>query len=420
MSQIIQRAPIINVASSAYFENTEKREYFDGIGTSPTPDAYGRVVSADSMPQIAIDFSNNLRVLDSHKHDTNGVGQTVRGEVIKEIVESVEIPKVHFTAYILKGLKLDGQTYQSTDDWAEVIRDGMANSFSIGFFSERDICNICQLPIFSYKCRHYPLEWAEVTDPETGEEKRVQCTYTCFECQAVEVSFVYSPANPDARLIQKAKALAENNLFLPEQIQRIENRLNTAILEPTRSYFDMPFSPEDKQEITAIVKTAMTEAQTAAPPAPAGQRTLNITDANGTVIRQIHESEIPQPKAPLTETEITTAVQTAMAPFGERLTQIETAMKSGDGIDAREKASAEWKKQFKRVYGKDPDETQVAALEVYPDVASIEIVTQGLKQTADTLFKAGRQSAGLGDELEGEDPNGDDGKPSLAEVRAQT
>ena len=419
MSQIIQYASILNVAASSHFESTEKREYFDGIWTSPTPDSYYRIVSADSMPQIAIDSQNGVRVLDSHKHHTNGIGQTVRGEVIKEIVDGTEIPKVAGSAYILKGLKLDGQTYQSTDDWAEVVKDGMANTFSIGFYSERDICNIDGTDIWSYKCRYYPGEWYDITDPETGEEKRVQCTYTCFGSRMVEVSFVYAPANPDARMIRKAKTFAENNQFSTEQIQRIENRLNTAILEPTRSYFDMPFSPEDKTEIAAIVKTAMQEAQTAAPPAPAGQRTLNITDASGNVIRQIHESEIPQPKQPLSQSEITDAVKTAMTPFGERLDKIEQSMKSGDGIDEREKATAEWTKQFKRVYGKDPDETQIAALEVYPDVASIEIVAQGLKQTADTLFKAGRQSAGLGDELEGGDPNGDDGT-SLKDVRAQT
>lgn len=420
---IIQYAGITQVAASAHFESTDEREYFDGIGTSPTPDAYDRIVSADSMPQIATDFAEGRRILDSHKHETNGIGQTTRGEVIKTIIDSTEHPVVHFSGYILKGLKLDGQTYKSTDDWAKVVKDGMANAWSIGFTSERDICNLCFKPIFRYPCRHYPGEYETITNTETGEEEEVKCTYTCFGCRLVEISFVYYGANPDARLIRKAKALAEDNVFQPQQIERIENRLNVAILETNRSYFDMALSSEDKTEIGGIIAEALkpvvaqianleetkTEEPTTAAPStttlpilPHEAAVYNITDAQGNVVQQIRGADIPQPPAPLTKEAVADSVKTAIEPLTQRLEKIETAVKSGDPINDRDKAVEENIKQYRRVHGTDVDVTEhTASLETYPDVASIQTVTKALKQTADTMFREGRQTSGLGDELDG-------------------
>ena len=271
-----------------------------------------------------------------------------------------------------------------------------------------------------------------LTDTETGEEKEVQCTYTCFGCRLVEVSFVYYGANPDARLIAKAKALAEENVFKPDQIARIENRLNTAILEPNRSYFDMALSKEDKTEIGQIIgealkplaaQVAKLETEEPTPAAPTATPTLpvlpneagvyNITDANGNIVQQIRGADIPKAPAPITKEAMTEAVQTAISPITERLDKIETAVKSGDPINDRDAAVKENLKQYRRVHGAEVDVTEhTASLETYPDVASIQTVTKALKQTADTMFHAGRKTAGLGDELE----NGEEGTETTPEL----
>ena len=247
--QHINYAHIAGVGTSKQFPETDERSYFDGAFTSDSTDTEDRIVHASNFDNIVSQISAGVRVLDSHKHETNGLGKTNYAQVQGNIVNG--------SFYILKGASIDGtfeemrlddQSYPSTKQWIIGLQDGMIDKLSMGWYADRNICNICQGTIYRYPCYHYPGETFAITDSETGEERLEKCTYTCYGITVVEISLVYFGANKDARLIAKAKALAADNRLTPNQIDHIETQLNTAIVNTERSYFDMPLTPEDKRK----------------------------------------------------------------------------------------------------------------------------------------------------------------------------
>ena len=271
-------AQVGGIGLSKAFDETDERTYFDGTFTSDTLDTEERIVHASNFPDIVTQITTGVRILDSHKHQTNGIGKTVAAQVNQSQVDG--------SFYILKGAKIDGkwedmrlddQSYPTTKQWIIGMKDGMIDKMSMGWYAERNVCNICQGTIYRASCYHYPGETYNITNKETGEESIIKATFTCYGITVVEMSLVYFGANPDARLIAKAKALAANNRLDADQIDRIESKLQTAIVSNERSYF-MPYSEEQKAEIAAIVKEAIAEASPPETAAPGAAQILNITD----------------------------------------------------------------------------------------------------------------------------------------------
>lgn len=400
---------ISHLAVSKAHAETETRAYFDGGFTSTTEDMMYRTIPETEFPTIINAFTTGLRVLDSHKSDNNGLGKTVAAAQADQIING--------TFYIFKGMEIDGnfekmrldeQSYPDTLSWIMGLNDGMIDKCSMGWYSERDICNLCQEHIYSYKCRHYPGERFPITDEENGEENMNVCTYSCYGITPVELSLVYFPANPDARLVAKAKAMAES--FSNEQIDRIESQLKTAIA-PERSNFPMKLDKEAQDHVASIVaeslkpitekldaigqSTPTPAVQTAAAPAITEDGSYNITDATGNVIMTVAGKDIPQAAKPMTHGDVSEAIKTAMGPMTETLTKIAQAVKSGDSLDERDTAITENIAQYNRIFGKKGDEvTHKAKLEAYPDVESIKYLTEAYKASADEMFTAGRSTEG--------------------------
>ena len=416
----LQFGAFTHIAASHAYDETETRAYFDGTFTSTTPDLQYRTIPATEFPKIITSFIDGLRVLDSHKQNNNGLGKTIHASIVEN--------QIRGSFYILKGMKvgdefqemqLDDQSYPYTRNWIMGLKDGMIDSCSMGWFSERDLCNLCGESIYSYKCRHYPGERFPITDEDTGEETMQVCTYSCYGITPIELSLVYFPANPDGRLVTKAKAMVDT--FSNEQIDRIESQLKVAIANPDRSTFDMKLDKEAQTQIATLIAEAIkplsdkltqlekTDAETTTPQtASPNADTFNIVNSKGEIVRQIKEDEIPETPEPVTTAAVTEAVKTAIAPVTKRLDQIETAVNSGDGVNERKEAIDENVKQYNRIHGKDGNEEEHrASLEDHPNVESIKSFTTSLKTTADILFKEGRSTAGLGDELEKE--NDDEG-----------
>ena len=400
---------ISHLAVSKAHAETETRAYFDGGFTSTTKDMMYRTIPETEFPTIITAFTAGLRVLDSHKSNNNGLGKTVAA------VQSDQI--INGTFYILKGMEIDGnfekmllddQSYPNTQSWIMGLKDGMINTCSMGWYSDRNVCNLCQERIYSYKCNHYPGENFPITDKETGEESIQLCTFSCYGITPVELSLVYFPANPDARLVAKAKAMADS--FSNEQIDRIESQLKTAIA-PERSNFPMKLDAEAQEHVASIVAESLkpiTEklnaigqatppaaVQTAAPAAITEDGAYNITDANGTIIGFVAGKDLPQAAKPVTHSNVSEAIKTAMGPVTETLAKIEKAVKSGDSLDERDTAITENVAQYNRIFGKKGDEvTHKAKLEAYPDVESIRYLTEAYKASADEMFQAGRSTDG--------------------------
>ena len=246
---------ISSIAASKAYAETETRAYFDGTFTSTSEDMMYRTIPEPEFPKIINAFTTGLRVLDSHKSNNNGLGKTVHGAQAEQTIKG--------SFYIFKGMDIDGnfekmrlddQSYPDTLSWIMGLKDGMIDKCSMGWYSDRDICNLCDQPIYSYKCRHYPGERFPITDTDTGEESMQLCTYSCYDITPVELSLVYFGANPDARLIAKAKAMADS--FTSEQIDRIESQLKTAIA-PERSNFPMKLDTEAQAHVASIVAESL-------------------------------------------------------------------------------------------------------------------------------------------------------------------
>ena len=408
--QNLNHVQIGRVGTSKQFPETDERAYFDTEAfTSDTTDTEERIVHTSEHQSIAEQITNGVRVLDSHKHETNGLGQTN--------LARIENNKVPGSFYIFKGMEINGnftpmplddQSYPTTEAWIMGLKDGFIKSVSMGWYAERNICNICQGTIYQYPCYHYPGETYNITNKETGEESIIKATFTCYGITVVEISLVYFPANPDARLIAKAKALASDNHLSSEQIDRIETKLETAIINTERSYFDMPLTPEDKTEIAGIIKTAIAETTnvtTAAPPVTqAATGMVTVTDSQGNV-RSMPADQIPATPVPATAADITAAIQ----PLADKVDTLEQSLAAGESASERKTADDENVEQYNRVKGKEGDEkAHRAFLETLPDIASVEIGTKEYKDFADEKFgSTGRKTEGILDELEGEE-NSDD------------
>ena len=413
MNNHTQYSPFIHIAASQKFEETDTRKYWDGVFTSTSTDMLHRHIPESEFTNIINGFTAGLHILDAHKSETNGLGKTTHAEQ--------QSAQIHGSFYILKDLPLDGQSYPNTDAWIKALDDGLADKLSMGWFSGRDICDISGESIYSYKCPYYPGERYLITDPETGAEEMKTATYTCYDITPVELSLVYYPANPDAkvadpRLIEKAKAMAHT--FNPEQIDRIESQLKTAIAKPERSFF-MPLDNEAQQQVAKIVAdaikpisdkveglttTAPTSPQVAAPGVIEAEQNYNITDSNGKVVRTMKGAEIPEPPKPVTPDDVSQAVETAIAPITESLSKIETSIKTGEGLDEREEAIAANIEQYNRIHGTKGDEAAERAKlenhEAFPSIQSITSLTEHMKNTADALFGPGRSTPEVSDELD--------------------
>ena len=410
-------AAVAGVGVSKIHTETAERAYFDGTFTSNTPDQQARVVHASNFAAIVEQIKAGVRVLDSHKHESNGIGKTIDARVVENQVDG--------TFYVLKGMTIDGefhdmelesQSYKTTKSWIMGLKDGMLDKLSMGWFSERDICNLCDQNVWRYPCRHYPGERFPITDDETGEEIMELCTYSCYGVTAVEVSVVYFGANPDARLVAKAKELAPE--WESEQIDRVESQLKVAIVDDNqRSYFDMALPKETQVAIEAAIKEAIGPAVKTAmessgvQTAPASQQgMLNVTDAAGKVVRQIRAEDLPEAPVPITTSDLQTALATAVKPIVEKMDVLEKSMETGDA--PKERASAVDKNvvEYIRVNGKEGKEDEHRVfLETLPDIAAIDTWTAKYSEIADKLFgSGGRKTEGVITELDAGSDAGDE------------
>lgn len=408
-----QYSPLIQVASSKRFPETDTRKYWDGVFTSTSTDTDYRHIPESEFQNIINGFTAGLRILDSHKHQTQGMGKTTHAER--------QGNEIHGSFYILKDLKLEGQSYPNTTEWIKAIDDGLADKLSMGWYAERKICDISGESIYSYKCPYWPGERYMVTDPETGEEEMRTATYTCYGITPVELSLVYFPANPDARLIAKAKALAENNLLNPDQIARIESELNTAIIDTERSYFEMPLSPEDKKEIAAIVREVNKETAgdppvaTAAPASPAGPSAETqaglyvVRNDKGEIVRTLTADELPAKPEPATVADVAAAIK----PLTDKIVGIEQTLATGESNVDKAKAVEANLQQYIRMYGKDADvEPHKAFLETLPDIAAIEANTLEYKNFADEKFGSeGSRTPSVLDQFDKKQTEGETDEP---------
>lgn len=100
----------------------------------------------------------------------------------------------------------------TTDDYVRSVQLGMSEDVSVGFVSNKFICDICENDVRSTKCSHWPGVRYNVGTEDAPEYK--VCTYTVDKAKLVEESAAWKGALPGARVLSDG---VEQEAGLPQQ-----------------------------------------------------------------------------------------------------------------------------------------------------------------------------------------------------------
>jgi hypothetical protein len=198
-------------------EKSEERAYYSGIISTDELDSYFSRMSESTLKNFAEGANEGVTVLDSHKHNTAGIGMSTKGRY--------DDGKVYSDFYIVRDVPLgSAQSYSTTDGFITMIDDGALRDISVGFYGGNETCDICHENIWTWSCRHWP--GVDYIIEEDGVKKIITCTTTIEGATLSEYSLVFDGATPGAEVTEKANYLAENGFLDIKQKHFIENRFN--------------------------------------------------------------------------------------------------------------------------------------------------------------------------------------------------
>lgn len=173
--------------------------------------------------------------------------------------------------FILKGMEYNGgsRQFNSSKQLIRAIEQDLINQVSVGFFGERELCNICNLPI-----RHYNFwdwDWDIKQDPErcphkmgkeydVGNGKMETATYTVYDARLKEVSLVEFGSNRQTSIEQKREMRSfMEELFMTDQewIAQLRQKLDIPTIKST----DTPDAVVEtlQNEVTGLRETVETQ-----------------------------------------------------------------------------------------------------------------------------------------------------------------
>ena len=149
--------------------------------------------------------------------------------------------------FILKGMEYGGSSRQftSSEQLIRAIEQDLINQVSVGFYGEREVCNICNLPV-----RHHNFwdwDWDIKQDPErcshkmgkeydVGDGKMETATYTVYDAHLKEVSLVEFGSNRKTSIAQKREMRSfMEELFMTDQewIAKLREALDIPTIKST-------------------------------------------------------------------------------------------------------------------------------------------------------------------------------------------
>lgn len=132
--------------------------------------------------------------MDSHNNQC-GLGNTRDGLLKDEEVwaDLTVVPDTPLSALA---------SYPNTDIFIKMIRRGKIRDVSIGASGGTWECNICERDMWrSGRCYHWPGVVYQI-EQDDGSVREIKCIAIIKDAHLSEVSFVYSGANPDAKIIE--------------------------------------------------------------------------------------------------------------------------------------------------------------------------------------------------------------------------
>ena len=200
----------IRQSTDERFKDTDEYAYIDMVVSSDELDTYGTRFDEGALRHLAEQLNNNaIQLKDSHDR-TQGFGVSEFGEY--------RDGKVYGTFKVLKNWDLNNASFISSNQFLDGIRHGLITGNSIGFLGDEYICNLCDDDFFSRSCNHYPKKDYELKDSDGNKEIRTCEVIMSGKPVFIETSLVDSPANPSAKIIEKAKRSFQDGT-LPSDVQ---------------------------------------------------------------------------------------------------------------------------------------------------------------------------------------------------------
>ena len=163
--------------------------------SSTTVDSHHSRMDLDTtLKNFVAEATAGVVTMDSHNNQC-GLGNTRAGELREEQVwaELTVVPDTPLSALA---------SYPNTDIFIKMIRRRKIRDVSIGASGGTWECNICERDMWrSGHCYHWPGIVYQI-EQDDGSFKEMTCIAIIKDAHLSEVSFVYSGANPDAKIIE--------------------------------------------------------------------------------------------------------------------------------------------------------------------------------------------------------------------------
>lgn len=219
--ELKRRALQDSAFDDAVFEEL-KPFFFSAEISNNRMDSYFTKMATSSLQNYANDAKAGISLLDSHNSRRLGVGKSLGARY--EVDGDVE--RVIADFYTVRDIKFNDATYESTNDFINAIRAGIAQDVSIGFYGGEEICSICKVDMWDWEkgCRHYPGDEVEIKDLDTGVVTGKETVYaSVVNARLAEVSLVYDGSTPGAMILKAERAIAEGMMTV-EKLQSLETR----------------------------------------------------------------------------------------------------------------------------------------------------------------------------------------------------
>ena len=164
------------------------------ISSTAIDSHHSRMDLDTTLHNFVAEATAGVVTMDSHNHQC-GLGNTRAGELREEQVwaELTVVPDTPLSALA---------SYPNTDIFIKMIRRRKIRDVSIGASGGTWECNICGHDMWrSGRCYHWPGIVYQI-EQDDGSFKVMTCIAIIKDAHLSEVSFVYSGANPDAKIIE--------------------------------------------------------------------------------------------------------------------------------------------------------------------------------------------------------------------------
>ncbi|MEW6210152.1 MAG: hypothetical protein AB1631_17430 [Acidobacteriota bacterium] len=271
ISKRVPTAELLTLAREARFVDEEVFEelkpfFFQAEISNNLLDSYFTRMSSKTLSNFADDAKAGVSLQDSHNARRLGVGRSVSGKYEK----SGEVERVVAEFYTVRGLNFNDATYQTSDDFINAIRAGIASDVSVGFYGGMWICSVCKVDMWDWEsgCRHWPGDEVEIKD-ENGNTLRKEIVFAWIaDARLSEVSLVYNGATPGAVILKAERAIHEG-ILRPEKVRVLEHRYRIKLPDARQVYApgnttERSIDMSDEKPTGAQLIEAQAEARTAA------------------------------------------------------------------------------------------------------------------------------------------------------------